>query len=207
MNSWLVLGIWFTAQALFSSRMILQWIISEKHKKVLTPNLFWQLSLLASFLLFLYGYLRDDFSIMLGQVITYFIYIRNMQLENEWKKFPVWLRVFLYIFPAIILIYGFNNNVIERANLFNTEHIPLGLMALGVISQILFTLRFVYQWIYSERRKESHLPMGFWVLSLVGSSLIFIDAIFRLDPVLLLGQGSGLIMYSRNIYILKTYGE
>ena len=207
MNSWLVLGIGFTAQALFSSRMILQWIISEKHKKVLTPNLFWQLSLLASFLLFLYGYLRDDFSIMLGQVITYFIYIRNMQLENEWKKFPVWLRVFLYIFPAIILIYGFNNNVIERANLFNTEHIPLGLMALGVISQILFTLRFVYQWIYSERRKESHLPMGFWVLSLVGSSLIFIYAIFRLDPVLLLGQGSGLIMYSRNIYILKTYGE
>ncbi|BDX38293.1 MAG: lipid-A-disaccharide synthase N-terminal domain-containing protein [Bacteroidales bacterium] len=207
MNSWLVLGIGFTAQALFSSRMILQWIISEKHKKVLTPNLFWQLSLLASFLLFLYGYLRDDFSIMLGQVITYFIYIRNMQLENEWKKFPVWLRVFLYIFPAIILIYGFNNNVIDRANLFNTEHIPLGLMALGVISQILFTLRFVYQWIYSERRKESHLPMGFWVLSLVGSSLIFIYAIFRLDPVLLLGQGSGLIMYSRNIYILKTYGE
>lgn len=207
MNSWLVLGIGFTAQALFSSRMILQWIISEKHKKVLTPNLFWQLSLLASFLLFLYGYLRDDFSIMLGQVITYFIYIRNMQLENEWKKFPVWLRVFLYIFPAIILIYGFNNNVIGRANLFNTEHIPLGLMALGVISQILFTLRFVYQWIYSERRKESHLPMGFWVLSLVGSSLIFIYAIFRLDPVLLLGQGSGLIMYSRNIYILKTYGE
>ncbi|MGE0077020.1 MAG: lipid-A-disaccharide synthase N-terminal domain-containing protein [Bacteroidales bacterium] len=207
MNSWLVLGIGFTAQALFSSRMILQWIISEKHKKVLTPNLFWQLSLLASFLLFLYGYLRDDFSIMLGQVITYFIYIRNMQLENEWKKFPVWLRVFLYIFPAIILIYGFNNNVIDRANLFNTEHIPLGLMALGVISQILFTLRFVYQWIYSERRKESHLPMGFWVLSLIGSSLIFIYAIFRLDPVLLLGQGSGLIMYSRNIYILKTYGE
>ncbi len=207
MNSWLVLGIGFTAQALFSSRMILQWIISEKHKKVLTPNLFWQLSLLASFLLFLYGYLRDDFSIMLGQVITYFIYIRNMQLENEWKKFPVWLRVFLYIFPAIILIYGFNSNVIDRANLFNTEHIPLGLMALGVISQILFTLRFVYQWIYSERRKESHLPMGFWVLSLVGSSLIFIYAIFRLDPVLLLGQGSGLIMYSRNIYILKTYGE
>lgn len=207
MNSWLVLGIGFTAQALFSSRMILQWIISEKHKKVLTPNLFWQLSLLASFLLFLYGYLRDDFSIMLGQVITYFIYIRNMQLENEWKKFPVWLRVFLYIFPAIILIYGFKNNVIDRANLFNTEHIPLGLMALGVISQILFTLRFVYQWIYSERRKESHLPMGFWVLSLVGSSLIFIYAIFRLDPVLLLGQGSGLIMYSRNIYILKTYGE
>ncbi|HNY09391.1 MAG TPA: lipid-A-disaccharide synthase N-terminal domain-containing protein, partial [Tenuifilaceae bacterium] len=73
-------------------------------------------------------------------------------------------------------------------------------------SQVLFTLRFVYQWIYSERRKESSLPMGFWVLSLAGSTLIFIYAIFRLDPVLLLGHSTGIIMYSRNIYLLKKYG-
>ena len=203
----MIFGIGFLAQALFSSRIILQWIISEKNKRVLTPNLFWQLSLFASFLLFIYGYLRDDFAIMLGQVITYYIYIRNIQLENEWERMPKWLRGFLYIFPVIILIYGFNNNVIDRANLFNNDHIPVVLMALGIISQVLFTLRFVYQWIYSEKRKESHLPMGFWVLSLVGSSLIFIYAIFRLDPVLMLGHVSGLVIYSRNIYIMRKYGE
>ena len=207
MSSWVIYGIGFLAQALFSSRIFLQWIISEKHKKVLTPNLFWQISLFASFLLFIYGYLRDDFAIMLGQVITYYIYIRNIQLEREWEKMPKWLRIFLYVFPAIILTYGFNNNIIDRANLFNSEHISYTLMALGIIAQILFTLRFIYQWIYSERRKESLLPLGFWVLSLAGSSLIFTYALFRLDPVLLLGHGSGLIAYSRNIYILKKYGE
>lgn len=207
MSYWIVFGIGLIAQTLFSSRIILQWIISERHKKVLTPKLFWQISLFASFLLFLYGYLRDDFAIMLGQVITYYIYIRNIQLEREWEKIPKWLRIFLFLFPIITLIYGLNKNIIDSTNLFNSEHISISLMVLGVISQVLFTLRFVYQWIYSERRKESFLPLGFWVLSLIGSSLIFIYAIIRVDPVLLLGHISGLVIYSRNIYILKKYGE
>lgn len=205
MSKWIVFGIGFLAQLLFSSRILLQWIISEKHKKVLAPNLFWEISLFASVLLFIYGYLRDDFAIMLGQVITYYVYIRNIQLENEWKKIPVFLRIILYFFPLVILIYGYNNNIIDRANLFNKEHIPVILMTLGIVAQVLFTLRFVYQWLYSEKRKESILPMGFWVLSFAGSFLIFIYAIFRKDPVLFLGHLSGMIAYSRNIYILKKY--
>jgi len=206
MNSWIVYTIGFVAQLLFSSRILLQWIISEKNKKVLTPNLFWKISLIASVLLFIYGYLRDDFPIMLGQVITYYIYIRNIQLEHEWDSIPGWLRIFLYFFPVAILIYGYNNNIMDKANLFNKEHIPILLMILGVVAQVLFTLRFVYQWIYSERKKESMLPMGFWIMSFAGSSLIFIYAIFRRDPVLFLAHLSGLIAYSRNIYILKRYG-
>ena len=206
METWIIYSIGFLAQILFSSRILLQWIISEKHRKVLTPNLFWEISLAASVLLFIYGYLREDFPIMLGQVITYYIYIRNIQLENEWKKFPGWLRIFLYLFPSIILVYGYNNNIMDRENLFNKEHISTLLMILGVVSQVLFTLRFIYQWIYSEKRKESILPLGFWLMSLAGSSLIFIYAIYRKDPVLFLAHLSGLIVYSRNIYILKRYG-
>ena len=206
MNNWIVYAIGFAAQLLFSSRILVQWIISEKNKKVLTPNLFWKISLIASVLLFIYGYLRNDFPIMLGQVITYYIYIRNIQLEHEWDRIPGWLRILLYLFPVVILIYGYNNNIMDRENLFNKEHIPTLLMILGVIAQVLFTLRFVYQWIYSEKKKESMLPMGFWIMSFAGSSLIFIYAIFRKDPVLFLAHLSGLIAYSRNIFILKRYG-
>ena len=103
----------FAAQILFSARLLLQWIQSEKVKKVLTPELFWQLSLMASFLLFIYGWLRDDFAIMLGQSLTYFIYIRNMQLQGSWKKLPSILRGFLFGFPFLIAIYSFNNNQID----------------------------------------------------------------------------------------------
>lgn len=207
MNQWFVYGLGFLAQGLFSSRIVLQWIISEKNKKVLTPNLFWEISLFASCLLFVYGYLRDDFAIMLGQLITYYIYVRNIQLENEWHKFPKVLRIFIYCFPVLSLLYGYNNSVLDKVNLFQNEDIPLMLMILGILSQVLFTLRFVYQWLYSEAKQESLLPMGFWLLSLIGSLLIFIYAVFRLDPVLFVGHLSGIIIYSRNIFLLKRYGD
>lgn len=206
MSNWIIYAIGFLAQLLFSSRIFLQWIASERQKKVLAPHLFWEISLFASVLLFIYGYLRDDFAIMLGQVITYYVYIRNIQLEHQWEKIPKWLRIFIYFFPTIILIYGYNNNILDKVNLFNKEHIAPVLMALGIISQVLFTLRFVYQWAYSEKRKESMLPMGFWILSFTGSFLIFVYAIFRKDPVLFIGHLSGLVAYSRNIFILKKYG-
>lgn len=203
MPSWVIISIGFLAQILFSSRIILQWILSEKHKKVLTPKLFWEVSLLASFLLFIYGYLRHDFSIMLGQFLTYYIYIRNIQLQNHWKAIPKILRVFLYIFPLILVIYGFNNNIFDVDLLFRNEKIPTWLLSLGIVSQTLFTFRFVYQWIYSERKHESQLPMGFWIISLTGSLLILIYAVIRKDPVLFVGHIVGFIAYSRNILIKR----
>lgn len=204
MSSWLVYALGFLAQLLFSGRMFLQWILSEKSKRIITPVLFWQLSLIASFLLFLYGYLRDDFAIMLGQALTYFIYIRNLQLQGEWVKMPKLIRIFLWIFPVLIVIYGFNNDVYNAEKLFHNEDIPFWLLILGSVAQLIFTLRFVYQWVYSERRKVSSLPLGFWLLSLLGSGLILVYGIFRKDPVLLLGHGIGVIMYTRNIYIQKN---
>lgn len=202
MSNWLIYTIGFVAQILFSSRLVVQWITSEKQRKVITPTLFWTLSLIASFLLFLYGYLRDDFAIMLGQTLTYFIYIRNLQLQNEWQKFHWSLRWFLYSFPILIAIYYFNNNVIDRDVLFRNEAIPLWLLWLGIISQVVFTLRFVYQWLYSEYKKSSSLPLGFWLLSLVGSVLILTYAIIREDPVLFIGHLLGSIIYVRNLILL-----
>lgn len=203
MSSWIIYSIGFVAQILFSGRLIVQWLSSEKEKKVVTPALFWFFSLLASFLLFIYGYLRQDFAIMLGQSLTYFIYIRNLHLQGQWKKFPLPIRMFLLVVPVLIIIYYYNNNVIDKELLFKNENIPIWLLLLGVVAQIIFTFRFVYQWLYSERKKESSLPFGFWLLSLIGASLILTYAILRKDPVLLAGHGFGLIIYIRNLMLLK----
>jgi lipid-A-disaccharide synthase-like uncharacterized protein len=202
-SPFIVYTIGFIAQLLFSSRTFYQWLSSEKQKKVIAPRFFWQISLLASFLLFVYGYLRNDFSIMLGQSLTYFIYIRNIQLENHWHKFPLVTRVFLSIFPIAVVVYYYNNNTFDIKNLLIDTGFSNQLLWLGIISQLLFTFRFVYQWLYSERQKLSQLPQGFWVLSLVGSLLILIYGILRKDPVLILGHAFGIVIYSRNIYLIK----
>lgn len=207
MSHWSIYTIGFIAQILFSSRLIIQWITSEKQRKVITPTLFWTLSLIASFLLFIYGYLRDDFAIMLGQSLTYFIYIRNLQLQNEWKKLHWFLRLVLYSIPTLIIIYCFNNNVIDKNLLFRNDAIPKWLLWLGIVSQVVFTLRFVYQWIFSEYQKKSSFPLGFWLLSLVGSILILVYAINRKDPVLFIGHLFGSIIYTRNLIILHKQND
>lgn len=203
MSNWIIYSIGFLAQTLFSSRLIIQWITSERQRRVITPSLFWVLSLLASFLLFVYGYLRDDFAIMLGQGLTYFIYIRNLQLQNQWQKIPLALQWLILLMPTFVIVYYFNNNTIDVMRLFKNEKIPLWLLILGIISQVVFTLRFIYQWLYSEKARESILPFGFWMLSLIGSSLILIYAIFRKDPVLFIGHMLGAIIYVRNLVLLN----
>ncbi|MFT5079152.1 MAG: lipid-A-disaccharide synthase-like uncharacterized protein, partial [Patiriisocius sp.] len=155
-----------TGQGLFFSRFLFQLVLSEKSKKVITPSIFWKLSLLASIIFFIYGYLREDFSIMLGQSITYFIYIRNLQLQGEWKKLHKFFQILIFIFPVLIGVYAFNNNVMDYNTFFRNENIPGWLLTLGIVAQLVFIFRFIYQWISSEKHKKSHLPLGFWIISL-----------------------------------------
>lgn len=203
MDTWIVLSIGFLAQLLFSSRLIIQWINSEKQKKVSTPTLFWSLSLIASALLFVYGYLRNDFVIMLGQVLTYYIYIRNLQLQNKWITIPKQMRWCIVLSPILILLFQIINHNINPAILFKNKTIPLWLILLGVVAQLVFTFRFIYQWLYSEKKKKSTLPQAFWVLSLIGALLIITYAIYRSDYVLLVGHSFGSLIYVRNLSLLK----
>lgn len=73
----------------------------------------------------------------------------------------------------------------------------------GTVHSTGFTLRFVYQWYYSYRRHVSLLPLGFWIISLIGSGTIVIYGIIRRAPVLILGQSFGLVAYVRNIVLLS----
>ncbi len=193
----------FLAQVCFSGRLLFQWIMSEKAKQVVSPSIFWLLSLLGSYLLFFYGWLRSDFAIILGQLISYYIYIWNLDIKNEWKKIPRPIRYLLIATPFMAIGYMLNELQNFIREFFHNEDIPLWLLIWGSLGQIIFTLRFIYQWIYSRKRQESLLPLGFWVISLTGSCIIVSYALVRHDPVLILGQSTGLIVYIRNIWIMK----
>ncbi|MFR1242323.1 MAG: lipid-A-disaccharide synthase N-terminal domain-containing protein [Butyricimonas faecihominis] len=197
----------FLAQVFFSARILLQWILSERAKKVISPAIFWQLSIVGSYLLFVYGWLRDDFAIILGQIISYYIYIWNLDKKHQWKKLPFIIRTLLLLTPVAAILYMLKDASAFVDQFFRNEKIPLWLLIYGSMGQIIFTLRFVYQWIYSKRKDESLLPIGFWVISLFGSLIIVSYAIYRRDPVLILGQSTGLIAYSRNIYLSRRAGN
>jgi lipid-A-disaccharide synthase-like uncharacterized protein len=75
-------------------------------------------------------------------------------------------------------------------------------LGLGFVAQLMFSMRFLVQWIAPERARASIIPETFWYFSFAGGVLLLAYAIYRLDPVFILGQGTGLVIYSRNIYFI-----
>jgi lipid-A-disaccharide synthase-like uncharacterized protein len=73
---------------------------------------------------------------------------------------------------------------------------------IGLVGQLLFFSRFFVQWIASERRKQSVVPIAFWYLSLSGGCLLFSYALWRRDPVFTLGQSMGVLIYTRNLVLI-----
>ncbi|QZT35729.1 lipid-A-disaccharide synthase N-terminal domain-containing protein [Halosquirtibacter xylanolyticus] len=206
-DQWYVFAIGLLGNILFSSRLLIQWFLSEKSGKSESPLLFWQISLLASFTFLIYGILRKDLAIVMGQLMVYFIYIRNIQLHNKWKVLPHAIRILCIISPFLVILYvsWFKQGLFS--NIISNDSIPLQLLLWGSLGQFIFVFRFFYQWIVSEEEGKSVLPLGFWVISLCGSLIIISYAIFRHDFNLLLGQISGAFVYSRNIIIhLKGKG-
>lgn len=203
----LVFAIGFLAQGFFSARTLIQWFLSEKRRRVVSPDLYWICSLAGSILLFSYGWLRHDFSIILGQFFSYYIYIWNLNIKGVWKRVPHPFRWLIAALPAIALLMMLNDVPSFIANFLRNDNVPLWLLIFGSAGQVIFTLRFIYQWFYSYRRRRSILPLGFWIISLVGSGIIIAYGIFRLDPVLILGQSVGFVAYLRNIVIGKHQKE
>lgn len=76
-------------------------------------------------------------------------------------------------------------------------------MIVGLIGQGMFSMRFIVQWLASERAGKSVIPFSFWIFSLGGSFLLLLYAIYRRDPIFILGQAPNLLIYSRNIWLIK----
>lgn len=189
------------AQVFFSARMLVQWILSEKQKRVVSPVLYWLFSLIGAYLLCVYGWLRNDFSIILGQFISFYIYIWNLNDKGMWHRIPTLLQVVLGLTPIVAALFVLNDFSAFVDSFFKDEDIPVWLITFGSVGQVIFTLRFVYQWYYSRKVGESVLPVGFWIQSLIGSLMILTYAIIRLDPILILSQSTGFIVYTRNIML------
>lgn len=203
MDKYLIYALGFLAQIMFFIRTIAQWFKSEQEGEVISPVIFWQISLVASILMLTYGILRNDFAIVVGQSLVYGIYVRNLQLKKAWPKMHWISKTLAIVIPIAYwawLIFSGN-----FSSILKNEDVTLFWLVWGTVAQIVFISRFFYQWIYSENRKESLLPLGFWIISTCGSLMIFTYSIVRLDPVLFAAHSLGLFVYIRNI--LLHYGK
>ncbi len=75
-------------------------------------------------------------------------------------------------------------------------------VALGIVAQLLFTMRFLVQWIASERAGHSVIPLAFWIFSIFGGLLLLVYALYRRDAVFIAGQAFGVFVYLRNLYFV-----
>lgn len=77
-------------------------------------------------------------------------------------------------------------------------------VVVGLAGQLMFSMRFLLQWLASERAGRSTVPVAFWYFSIAGGAILFLYALHRQDPVFILGQGLGILIYARNLWLIQA---
>ena len=197
--SWVYL-LGLAGMGIYGLRILIQWYLSEKSQKVESPGIYWVLSSIGAIILYLYGWLRKDFSIIFGESVGYYIYMWNIGILGLYKRVPKIVVVLQALFPVVILALIVRDIPTFVDTFLRNEQVPPKLLLFGVLGQFTFEIRSVYQLVYSYKRKKSILPLGHWVLAVVGSTMIIIYGLIRHDWVLVLGQFS-IFFSARNLMI------
>ena len=190
--------------AIYGTRIVVQWYLSEKSHRVESPGIYWVMSSIGAIVLYIYGWLRKDFSIIFGESLSYYIYMWNIGIMGLYKRVPKVLIVLQALFPVAILALISHDFPTFVDSFLHNEDVPPNLLWFGIAGQFTYEIRSVYQLVYSMRRKESVLPLGHWLLAVVGSLMIISYGLIRHDWVLVIGQFA--VFFSiRNIMIYFSY--
>lgn len=192
-------------QACFFFRFLIQWLASERVKRSIVPAVFWRLSVLGSVLMALYAWLGPhDVIFAAGYVFNLVVYVRNIMLAGGERKglrpAPLSL-IALLLAGGAAWAFAHDPKVSEMLR----KETPFWL-AFGICGQVIWSSRFLLQWIIAERRARAELPPVFFVLSLAGSLLILSYAIHVGDVFLIIGQVPGPLIYGRNLVLHRKAG-
>lgn len=198
---WLVVGL--LAQVAFSARFLVQWVLSERARRSLLPMHFWFFSVVGAVLLLAYAVHQRDPVIAVGQAAGLAIYLRNIELAQRiargWAPGFIWPWLGM---AGVAFTIGWYGQEAPLAQAVAERATPVW-FALGFIGQVLFTGRFVLQWHASEQARAPVNPVQFWYLSLSGSLLLLAYALHTADAVIVLGQSFGLVVYLRNLALIR----
>lgn len=196
----MILLLGFFSQGVFGLRLLVQLWHTERFKTTEAPSLYWLISLWAALLYLGYGVLRQDIIIVLGQLITYFIYIRNIQLQGKWIDFPILVKGFYFAMPFVMLVW-----FVLTAETLALNNLNSPILLLGFLGQLLMNMRFVMQWIYAEKVNSSAFPIFFWYVSIAGSLMLIVYGCWHplhgFDPVIIVSQLLAMTLYVRSAYL------
>ncbi len=205
----------FVASFLFGIRFLLQWLQSEKKGYCYVPSLFWKLSLIGSCFMSLHGYIQSQFPVAIVHGLNAIIAWRNINLmqEKPMKIYKVILCLLMFLICLSLLFvipkYYFHKDIqwMSSPKILSTKSITLPFYChiIGFFGFSLFSSRFIIQWYYAEKNSPQHLPIQFWIFSLIGGFSCLIYFILLLDPVNILNYASGIFPYSRNfLFCLRS---
>lgn len=185
---------------IYGTRIVVQWYMSEKSRRIESPGIYWIMSSIGAVILYIYGWLRKDFSIIFGESLSYYIYMWNISTMGLYKKVPKVIIIIQALFPVAIIALIAKDMPSFVETFLTNEAVPPSLLTLGILGQFTYEIRSVYQLVYSIRRKESVLPLGYWMLAVAGSLMIIAYGIIRHDWVLVIGQFA-IVFSVRNIML------
>lgn len=192
---WVILG--WLGQAAFFSRFLVQWHASERAGRSVAPPLFWWLSLVGSLLVASYTIAAREPVLAGGYFANGWVYARNLRIAYApQRRRRRWLLIegtLLGLLLAISWAAG-----VQEARAGSTTPFWLGVSIAG---QLLWSGRFLVQWIASERSGRSHFPALFWWLSLAGNVLLLAYALHRRDPLLICAFALGPVVQIRNLML------
>lgn len=182
---------------LFTVRMLIQWLSSEKNKKSVVPVSFWWISLAGTLVFIVYAYLRHELPFILGYAVTLVPYVRNLAIHYRPHRPPRSMGVILGVAMAIGCILLWSTWARQGRGTFDAW------FYFGLVGNFVFMSRFIVAWVVSEKQRQSVLPLSFWMISLVGSTILLIYSLVRGDLVFILGFIFNGIPYVRNIMLIR----
>ncbi len=200
-----------TAASIFYGRFILQWIASEYQKKSVMPTLFWYMSVVGSVMLLTFGILDQSLLGIIGQNINVVIYGRN--IVHIWRErgtltpmTSAILHLTMFTIAAVGLFFVVRFAYLEwgTQNEKDSAESKIGWawLAVGLLGQALFALRFILQWITTEKHKRSIVPNIFWIISLIAALLQCSAFVQREKWIFAIGMAITVLIYSRNIWFV-----
>ena len=191
-------------QVLFTGRVLLQWLASERAGRSVVPDSFWWISLAGSLALLVYVGHRKDPVFLAGVSINTAIYARNLMLVQRGRERASgarnpWIPVASGL--GLAAIAGFTLHQFDATVVAFDQ--PWWALTLGFSAQTIWSGRFILQWYASERAGRSVLPASFFYVSTLGAILLFAYAVYRVDWVMMAAYVLNPIPYVRNLILIR----